>query len=255
MAQNRKLQSWTPERYAKHGGFVPELGFPVLELLDPQPGERILDLGCGDGVLSVKVMARGADVVGVDFSPEQVQGARESGVDARVMDGARLTFAAEFDAVISNAALHWMTADPDAVVNGVFRALRPGGRFAGEMGGVGNVESIARVLIRALEKRGIDGRSFIPWYFPAADEYAGKLENAGFEVKQINLIPRPTVLPGDLGGWIETFAENFLSALDPESRPGFVEEVSRELGPRLINDQGEWIADYVRLRFLAVKPA
>src|SRR5690242_10239656 len=132
-------QSWQADRYARHAHFVPALGQPVLDLLEPKSGERILDLGCGDGVLTKKIADAGALVVGVDASADMVAAAQKCGLDARVADGARLDFAAEFDAVFSNAALHWMKEDPDAVIAGVARALKPGGRFAGEMGGHGCV--------------------------------------------------------------------------------------------------------------------
>jgi SAM-dependent methyltransferase len=129
-------QEWQAERYAAHARFVADLGMPVVEqLLAPQAGERVLDLGCGDGVLTAKLAGLGCAAVGVDAGPDMVRAARALGVDARVVDGHALAFDREFDAVFSNAALHWMKADPDAVVAGVARALRPGGRFVAEMGG------------------------------------------------------------------------------------------------------------------------
>ena len=146
-------QSWKADRYAEHAHFVPALGQPVLDLLKPQTGERILDLGCGDGVLTEKIAAAGASVVGVDASEDMVAAARKRGLDARVVDGARLDFAGEFDAVFSNAALHWMKQDPDAVIAGVERALKPGGRFVGEMGGHGCVAAITVAMIAVLERQ------------------------------------------------------------------------------------------------------
>jgi trans-aconitate methyltransferase len=133
-------QHWDPARYQRNAGFVAALGQPVVELLAPRSGERILDLGCGDGALT-EVLARDARVTGVDASAEQVGAARARGLDAHVADGTRLGFAAEFDAVFSNAALHWMR-DPDAVIDGVWRVLKPGGRFVGECGGAGNVATV-----------------------------------------------------------------------------------------------------------------
>ncbi len=247
-----RSQSWNPERYAKNAAFVPEFGRPVVELLALRPGERILDLGCGDGVLTQRLAAAGASVVGVDASPEQVAAARQLGLDARVMDGAELEFESEFDAVFSNAALHWMHR-PRTVIANVWRALKVGGRFVGEMGGEGNVEAIRSTLADALARRGIDGDALCPWYFPAPAEYRQSLEEGGFDVCTMRLVARPTALPTSIDGWLETFAESFLSALPEGGRPAFVDEVRARLEPRLKDADGGWTADYVRLRFEARK--
>ncbi len=245
-------QRWDPGRYQQHAGFVAVLGAPLLDLLAPNPGERILDLGCGDGALTEKIAAV-ATVVAVDASADQIKGARARGLDARVMDGTKLAFEDEFDAVFSNAALHWMR-DPDAVIAGVWRALKRGGRFVGECGGAGNVQTIMDALVRALDRRGLDGRAAIPWHFPAPEDYRARLERRGFTVETIALIPRPTPLPGPLGDWLDTFAESFLAAVPPAERPALKREVEAELQPKLVDAAGVWVTDYVRLRFAAPKP-
>ena len=250
----RARQSWNPEGYARNARFVADLGTPLVDLLAPRPGERILDLGCGDGALSAKLVEAGAEVLGLDSSPEQVAGACKLGIDARVGDGQGLDFSAEFDAVFSNAALHWML-DPDRVIDGIWRALKPGGRFVGEMGGAGNVAKITALLTAELDRRGLDGIAASPWYFPSPEAYREKLEARGFKVESITLIPRPTRLPGELEGWLETFAEAFVSVLPPGERAGYVASVKAGLAPRLKDAEGHWWADYVRLRFAAVKPA
>jgi SAM-dependent methyltransferase len=246
-------QSWDPERYARHARFVSDLGQPVVDLLAPRAGERVLDLGCGDGALTEQLVAAGCHVVGVDASPEQTAGARARGLDARVCDGERLDFLAAFDAVFSNAALHWMKR-PDVVIAGVWRALVPGGRFVGEFGGAGCVATIETALLAALARRGIDGRTVHPWYFPTVEDYGARLAARGFAVESIALIPRPTPLPGDVTGWLETFAESFTAPLPSVDRPAFLAEVRDALRPHLCDADGKWTADYVRLRFRAVKP-
>jgi SAM-dependent methyltransferase len=247
-------QSWSPERYEKNARFVSDLGAPVVELLAPRAGERILDLGCGDGALTEKLVALGCEVVGVDGSAEQVAGARRRGLDAHVADGQALAFEREFDAVFSNAALHWMKR-ADAVIDGVWRALRPGGRFVAECGGHGCVAKIEAALLAGLARRGVDGRQFHPWLFETDAAYCARLEARGFTVPYIALIPRPTPLPGDITGWLETFAESFSAGLPPAERPGYIAEVREALRPQLSDAAGHWTADYVRLRFSALKPA
>jgi SAM-dependent methyltransferase len=257
-------QSWSAAGYAANAHFVPALGQPVLELLQPQPGERILDLGCGDGVLTEKLVAAGARVIGVDNAPDMIAAARRRGIDARTMDARSLTFENEFDAVFSNAALHWVKDNPDAPIEGAFRALAPGGRFVGELGGHGCVGAITVALMVALERRGIrDASSWVPWYFPTVDEYEMRLRRAGFVPQSVQLIPRPTPLPTGMRGWLETFANPFCAALsrkagarkdwDQNERDDFLDEVTSLLKPVLCDSQGRWTADYMRLRFAAIK--
>jgi trans-aconitate methyltransferase len=249
-------QQWNSSRYGKNARFVSDLGEPVVDLLNPQAGERILDLACGDGALTEKIIGMGAKVVGVDGSSDMISAAQKRGIDARVSDAYHLDFDSEFDAVFSNAALHWMKRDPDAVIQGVRRALRPGGRFVGEMGGQGNVAAITVALCATIEKLGAkDSAAMIPWYFPPPDEYRQRLERAGFHVDYIELIPRPTPLPTGMRGWLETFAIPFTNSLPRETRAEFLDKVTERLRPVLCDASGYWTADYVRLRFLARLPS
>jgi len=243
-------QPWNPTQYARNARFVADLGMPVVELLAPQSGERILDLGCGDGALTVKLAKLGCNVIGVDASPEMIAAAQTLGLNAQVMAGQNLHFDNEFDAVFSNAALHWMP-NPDSVIAGVHRALKPGGRFVAEMGGYGNVAAIVTAIESALAARGITVAN--PWFFPRSEDYQRLLEISGFTVEHITLFPRPTPLPGDVGGWLGTFAESYTAALPAADRKGFIAEVVEALRPVLVDAQGVWVADYVRLRFSAKK--
>ena len=252
MGAETPSQQWNACRYAKNARFVSDLGEPVLDLLNPQPGERILDLGCGDGALTEKIIARGADVLGVDGSEDMVAAARKRGIDARVIDAFQLGFNSEFDAVFSNAALHWMKRDPEAVIQGVRRALKLGGHFVGEMGGHGNVAAITVALCSALERYGVkDATAIIPWYFPSVGEYQRRLENNGFRVEYIELIPRLTPLPTGMRAWLETFAIPFIKSVPKSSRGEFLDGVTEKLRPVLCDSSERWIADYVRLRFRA----
>jgi len=250
---NSHRQEWSPETYLRNAAFVPELGRSVLELLAPQPGERILDLGCGEGQLSEQIQAAGADVLAVDLSPSQVEGARARGLAAEVMDGAALEFDGAFDAVFSNAALHWMRP-VSKVFDNVFRALKPGGRFVAEMGGAGNVSAIRSALYDALEARGIDPARHDPWTFPGPGEARALLQASGFDVAELSLHRRPTELPGDITDWLATFAGPFMQAVAAGERDALAADVRAALRPHLLNGDGVWVADYVRLKFMAVKP-
>jgi trans-aconitate methyltransferase len=245
-------QTWDPERYARNARFVADLGAPVVELLAPRAGERILDLGCGDGALTAKLVSMGCHVVGVDSSAPQIDAARKLGLDARIMNGEALDFESEFDAVFSNAALHWMR-NPAKVIAGVERALKSHGRFVGEFGGHGCVAKIKKALVDALDRRGINGEAASPWFFPTVEEYSRHLTNGGFVINYIALIPRPTPLPGDITGWLETFAESFTSTLPSAERSSYIAEVQETLRPQLCDAEGKWTADYIRLRFAANK--
>ena len=246
-------QHWNADKYATDAAYVAALGLPVVELLAPQPGERILDLGCGDGALSATIAARGCSVVGVDASKEMVAAARERGIDARCHSGDALEFDNEFDAVFSNAALHWMT-NYDRVVACVFAALRPGGRFVGELGGAGNVQTIVTAIreVTAADQRLGAFRS--PWFFPTPEEYRASLEAGGFAVTHIELIPRPTPLPAGLRSWLEIFADHATTGLEAPTREAFLDAVEKRCRPHLYSPSDGWVADYVRLRFRAVKP-
>ena len=247
-------QTWDPARYIANARFVAELGAPVVDLLAPLAGERILDLGCGDGYLTRKLADLGCDVVGVDASAAQIESARSLGLDARVADAQKLAFGPEFDAVFSNATLHWMR-NPDAAIDGAWRALKPGGRFVGECGGAGCVALIRASLEGSLANRGHRLADHNPWYFATGEEYAERLRARGFIVESCVVFPRPTPLPKDVSSWLETFGENFLRPIPASDRAAFLEEVQEKLRPVLFGADGKWTADYTRLRFRAVKPA
>ena len=247
-------QAWSAPGYAAHARFVADLGAPLLDLLDARPGERVLDLGCGDGALTARLAATGATVVGLDSSPGLVAAARALGLDARLGDGQRLadTLGREppFDAILTNAALHWMS-DADAVILGMRHVLRPGGRVVGEFGGHGNVAAIVTALHAGLRARGLLRPATFRWFFPTAEAYAARLGRHGLVPQTVTLTPRPTILPTGIAGWLATFAAPFLrDVVDPD---GLLAETEALLAPVLRDEAGHWIADYVRLRFTATR--
>src|SRR4051812_1061155 len=217
-------QQWNPDTYARNARFVSDLGSGVFELLAAQPGEQVLDLGCGDGALTEKLVAAGCRVIAIDSSAEQIGAARARGLDARRARAETLPFNEEFDAVFSNAVLHWIP-DAAAVIASVHRALKPRGRFVAELGGAGCVQTVRLALIDAANRRGLDGVELDPWYFPAEEAYRSCLEARGFSVRAMTLFARPTPLPGDITDWIDTFAQPFLTAVPVTERAEFVQEV------------------------------
>ena len=239
-------QTWTAGSYAAHARFVSDLAGGVLEWLNPKPGERILDLGCGDGVLTEELSRRGCQVVGVDTSEDFLNAAISCGIDARYMDGQALTFANEFDAVFSNAALHWMR-DAEAVVIGVRKALKPNGRLVAEFGGHGNVAAITTAMRAVAKARGVGHELTGPWFFPTAAEYRAMLEQAGFKVSRIGLFPRPTPLKSGMAEWLKLFRGPFFEQFGSAQESVLAEAVDL-LRPSLCDSQGNWTADYVRLR-------
>jgi len=238
---------WNAGDYARVGAFVAELGGAALDLLDPQRGERILDVGCGEGTLTRRIIERGATVLGVDNSPEMIAAARANGVDALLLAAEDMQFFAEFDAAFSNATLHWVLHKEQAA-RAVFRALKTGGRFAGEMGGEGNLNRLRESLDEELIIRG-----YVPpveasnWY-ASPEEFASVYEAAGFREVDARLIERPTTIEHGVGEWVTTFRRGWLD------RAGVPEGERAEIGAAVADRVGSNLADYVRLRFIMRKP-
>ena len=246
-------QTWSSDGYDTHARFVSNLGAGVVDWLDLKAGERVLDLGCGDGALTEQLVQSGATVIGADSSEAFVEPARGRGLDVHLVDGHALEFDSEFDAVFSNAALHWMTRPRD-VLTGVARALKPGGRFVAEFGGHGNCAAIVTALIAVANNRHGDQALTNPWYFPTTNAYQALLEELGFSVSRIALIPRPTPLPTDMSGWLMTFRAPFFEQFGDECEAALQETVEL-LRPSLCDESGGWTADYVRLRVEAFSNA
>ena len=238
---------WDAADYARVGGFVPELGQAALDLLDPQRGEHILDVGCGDGTLTLRIKEMGADVVGIDNSLSMVAAAKAKGLDARLMDAAQLKFAEAFDAAFSNATLHWVL-DKERAARAIWFALKAGARFAGEMGGDGNLARLRETLDDVLVERGFGPPTYAANWYPTPDEFAAVYEQAGFKDIEARLIDRPTELEHGVQAWVTAFRAGWLdrAGVPHEDRQSIADEVAARVGSN--------IADYVRLRFIMRKP-
>lgn len=247
-------QRWDAELYEGRHAFVWHFGESLVEMLDPRPGEHILDLGCGPGQLTQRIADHGASVVGLDAAPEMIGQARQNFPNLRfvLQDAANMTLDDEFDAIFSNAALHWMP-QADAVAAGMHRALRKGGRLVAEFGGKGNVQAIEQAVNTVVLKRSgslpVNRR-----FYPSVGQYSTILENAGFEVRFAHLFDRPTRLEGEAGmeNWIRQFSGFYFDVLPADERSVAIREAAEIVRPTLYGNEG-WLADYRRLRIIATK--
>jgi trans-aconitate methyltransferase len=242
------MTGWDAAGYQERYAFVFKHGEGVVELLDPKPGERILDLGCGSGQLTAKIADAGVIVEGIDQSPDMIAQARANypAIKFEVADATSFRVETPVDAVFSNAVLHWVK-NASAAIACAYRALQPGGRFVLEMGGKGNVESIVAAV---REVAGIEH----PWFYPTIGEYSALLERAGFEVRYATLFDRPTIVEGESGidDWLVMFGGKMFAGIDDARQQEIRAAVSEKMRPRFFKD-GNWTIDYRRLRLAAVK--
>jgi len=248
---------WNATQYDAKHAFVYEKAKGLVELLAPEAGERILDLGCGTGALTAEIAGRGAEVLGVDQSEEMISQARTKhpALKFETLDARALRFNAEFDAVFSNAVLHWIP-EAEQVIAGVAQALRPGGRFVAELGGKGNIQRVVEGFHRAFSVLGMrEPEGVSPWFYPGVAEYAGLLERHGLEAREASLFDRPTMLEdGERGleNWIRLFRQTFLEKMGEPNAQQWIQEVERQCRVALFKN-GNWELDYRRLRIAAWK--
>ncbi len=252
---NMKMKRWDAKRYDQQMPFVSGQGGPILDVLNPQAGEHILDLGCGTGDLANTLHERGCKVIGMDYSQDMIKRACAKYPELTWVqgDGQDFSFDEPLDAVFSNAALHWMK-DASAVIASVYQSLKPGGRFVAEFGGKGNVQSIMDIVSNVFHKRGLSVT--FPWYFPSIGEYSSLLEEAGFTVRYAALFDRPQPLSnGSAGvrGWLEMFADACFEGLSWQEKNALLDSITEQAKPSLWKE-GQFVADYVRLQVSAYKP-
>ncbi len=242
-------KKWDAAGYQARYSFVFKYGEGVVELLDPKPGERILDLGCGSGQLTAKIAEAGAIVQGIDQSPEMIAKARENYPEIKfeVADATSFVLDSPVDAVFSNAVLHWVK-NASGAIECIYKALKPGGRFVMEMGGRGNTKALLGAV------RDVAGEIDLPWFYPSIGEYSTLLERAGFEVRFATLFDRPTVVEGENGldDWLVMFGGKMFAGISEERKREIRKSVADKLRPRFFKD-GNWTIDYRRLRVVAVK--
>ncbi|GIN12395.1 SAM-dependent methyltransferase [Shouchella clausii] len=247
---------WNSTLYDDRHAFVSKFGNHLLELLKPRKTESILDLGAGTGDLANELAKLGVDVTGVDQSSSMVAKARSKypHLSFDVADATNLPFTETFDAVFSNAVLHWVL-DAEAALKSIWRVLKPGGRFVAEFGGKGNVETITTELIAQIKQAGYPySIKQFPWYFPSIGEYASLMEKTGFSVSLAQLYERPTPLEGEDGfrNWLDMFARPFFNEIDEQDKQGIIAKTEIALQPVLM-EEGQWIADYKRLVVIGYK--
>ena len=248
---------WNSSLYQEKHAFVWHYGENLLQLLNPQPNERILDLGCGTGQLTAKIAEAAAEAIGIDSAPEMIEQAQQNypQLKFQVADAKNFQLSQPVDAVFSNAVLHWIP-QADEVITSINKSLKINGRFIAEFGGKGNIESIVKALYNALAKIGVKNpQNLNPWYFPSIGEYASKLEKQGFEVSYSYLFSRPTLLQdkdAGLANWIKMFCGNFFQGLSEEEKIMVIQDVEKQLKPKLYQEEN-WFADYRRIQIKAIK--
>lgn len=247
------MTSWNADNYAKHAAFVPEMAADLIDRLNPQVGEQILDIGCGDGLLTLKIIAAGSHVTAIDNSIDMVNATINKGINASQQNAQQLNYQQQFDAAFSNAALHWMLK-PELVIDGVYKALKSGGRFIGEFGGQGNIQALVEAM-EAVFQQHPEWEDFNnPWFLPDPAEYKSLLENRGFMVNEICCFDRPTTIEHGIQAWLKVFTSDITANLSEQQTVIFYQAVEQHLLQHNETINGALVLNYVRLRFSAIKP-
>ena len=247
----KESNKWNSSKYKNHANFVSDMAVDLIEVLNPKKDETILDLGCGDGTLAIQIKQNCKSIVAVDLSTDMVEKTKSLGIKAYVMNATNLDFENKFDAVFSNAVLHWVKQSKLAVQN-INKVLKPNGRFIAEFGGCKNINTIVEAIQEVFSQNKDFGTFNNPWYFPTKKEYKNILEQNGFEVKDINLTTRPTPID-DISNWLSIFANGIISHLNKEQKETFLSQTKYILENKLYSKENGWVLDYVRIRVEAKK--
>ncbi|SFV68484.1 2-isopropylmalate synthase [hydrothermal vent metagenome] len=247
----KESNEWNAQKYNKHAEFVSNLAMPLIDILQPKAQEKILDLGCGEGTLAEVIQEYKCEVIGVDLSADMVEKAKAKNIEAYVMSATELAYENEFDAVFSNAVLHWVQ-DANLAIQEVKKVLKKEGRFVAEFGGYENLKYLINAIEVVFEKHPEYGGFNNPWYFPRTDEYKKLLEENGFEVELIEIVNRPTPID-DIYNWLSVFANGIIENIPTDKHENFKNEVRELLKSKIYTQEDGWIVDYVRLKFKAIK--
>jgi len=260
--------TWSAVEYNDTASFVYSDRFtaPILSLLDARPGERILDFGCGSGQVTLHIqelVGKTGTVVGFDSSQSMIEQAVVNGLPhAFVSDARNLRFPAgwptelqkDFDAVFSNATLHWCKNNPEGVLDSAKRVLKPGGRFVVEMGGFMNCIAVRSAMHSVLRAKGYEPAKLDPWFFPSVEHYKTLLERNGFRVHSIGIHPRMTPLKGSLRDWLHLFCRPyFLHDMGDEEAEAVMRSVEDICSIDCRDEYGKWSIMYTRLRVVATR--
>jgi ubiquinone/menaquinone biosynthesis C-methylase UbiE len=247
----KESNDWNAEQYNKDANFVSSMAMPLVEVLSPKEHERILDLGCGDGTLAKEIQKITKNLVAVDLNADMVEKTKKKNIEAYIMSATNLNFEQEFDAVFSNAVLHWVK-DQDLALQNINRVLKKGGRFVCEFGGYQNINSIVSVMESVFENTKEYGKFTNPWYFPTKEEYHKCLVNNGFKVISIELYKRETPI-NDIKNWLDVFANGILENLNEHQQAQCKKEIRDILKEKILTKDNVWVVDYVRLKVVAIK--
>jgi len=243
--------SWNAKKYSKHADFVSNLALPLVELLEPKANESILDLGCGEGTLALEIKKYDTKIIAVDLSSDMVEKTKNKGIEAYVSSATQLDFDNKFDAVFSNAVLHWVK-DSKLALNQIHKVLKKDGRFVAEFGAKDNIKQLIDAMQEVFSSNKEYGKFNNPWNFQSQEDYSELLEQNGFKIQYIKTIVRPTPID-DILNWLEIFANGIISHLNEAEKSNFKNEVKNILKDKLYTKKDGWVIDYVRLRLKATK--